>query len=102
MHNTICTNSARPHSGKVKSYLEHSIQLSGEYVKHILAFVSWFDIHEDHDIMEPPIEIWKNSFMPIGSYSFIPVVCILHPVSFAIDEANTRYGKETVVITLPV
>ena len=54
-----------------------------------MAFVSWFKVHPDRDTLQHPLEIWQDSFMPIGSYSFLPVN-ILYPVAFARDTCLTE------------
>ena len=103
----IVTDTDRPHLGQVMFYFQHAVELknetrSSQLVKHIIAFVSWFECHADRDILGPPMEIWHSQFMPVGMYSFIPAVRILYPVAFCRQKVETCYGEEDVCVSIPL
>ena len=88
--------------GIVQFYFVHNVELTQGIMKYVIAYVNWFKPHPDHMIFGPPIEVWFDSYLPLSDESFIPVANIFHPVAFVKDKVCTRYGNETVVITVPL
>ena len=99
------SNNNRPHVGLVQFYFEHTKKIKSceDCVTQRMALVQWFKVHPDRDeVLRPPLEIWEETFMPLGKYSFLPVNKILYPVAFTLDKLNTSLGNETVVVTMPI
>lgn len=92
----------RPHMGIVKFYFQHNIEVDSAQVSKVMAVVDWFRIHPDRDLLQPPLEIWEEKFMPLGPLSFLPVDKILFPVAFAHDKFHTSLGHESVIVTMPI
>ena len=67
-----------------------------------MALVDWFRIHPDRDILQHPLELWEEQFMPLGQRNFIPINEILYPVAFTQEKINTSLGNETVIVTTPI
>lgn len=100
---SVETSSNRPHVGMVNFYFKHTIkETHNNCIEQTLAFVSWFKAHPDRDILHHPLEIWQDSFMPMGPYSFLQVTKILYPVAFTRDKIVTSFGNETVIVTVPL
>lgn len=68
----------------------------------MLAFVSWFQVHPDRDMLQPPLEIWQNDFVADSAHSFIQISKISYPVAITREKYLTSFGDETVVVTVPL
>ena len=94
---------SRPHVGIVQYYFQHNVEVDfRNQLSQVIAVVDWFKIHPDKDLLQPPLEVWRNEFMPLGPYSFLPVHEIICPAGFALDKVDTSLGNETVYVTVPI
>ena len=94
----------KPRVGLVQFYFEHTIEMnSKDRVIQKMALVQWFKVHPDRDkVLQPPLEIWEQTFVSLGKYNFLPIKKILYPLAFTLDKLNTSFGNETVVVTTPI
>ena len=52
-----------------------------------MALVQWFKVHPDRDkVLQPPLEIWEQTFVSLGKYNFLPIKKILYPLAFTLDK----------------
>tara|TARA_B110000881_G_C18591011_1_gene527951 strand:- start:147 stop:2789 length:2643 start_codon:yes stop_codon:yes gene_type:complete len=80
--NTAQVNETQFRPGKIQYFLTHTMEMNGTKYKHILACVRWFQkprdrvqagVHLFDDNATKPISNWKETFVPAGPASFIPV-----------------------------
>ena len=95
-----------PHIGLVNFYFEHTIQCNSmghtENSTQTMSLVQWFKVHPDRDLIQHPLGIWEDSFMPLCGHSLLPVKSFLYPVAFTKDKLNTSLGYETVIVTISI
>ena len=86
--------------GQIQYFFEHNIHINSQNLTHKLAYVRWynpsstrfhFSIDDDENCN---VELWENSFYPIGRDCIIPIHNILGriiPVKYKIsDRSNAR------------
>ena len=89
-----------PHSGRIKYFLKHSLTVSNEQIKHVLACVEWYlpVDEETRFTFGKPVEVWKNHLFGIRrSAWFMPVQRIKN--KFVIIE--TKLVNRDVIVVLP-
>ena len=89
-----------PHSGRIKYFLKHSLTVSNEQIKHVLACVEWYlpVDEETRFTYGKPVEVWKNHLFGIRrSAWFMPVQRIKN--KFVIIE--TKLMNRDVIVVLP-
>ena len=67
-----------------------------------MSLVQWLKVHPDRDLIQHPLEIWEDSFMPLCGHSLLPVKTFFYPVALTKENLNTSLGYETVIVTIPI
>jgi hypothetical protein len=105
----INDNDIDTYPGQVQFYFEHTINLSGNPVKHYLAFVNWykpvttantrfhFSDENSDDFTNDP-ELWKKDFYNSSFDRIIPV----HHILGRFVPANFKYKRTEYLAVLPL
>jgi hypothetical protein len=94
--------SEEKHIGIVQFYFQHNIVVGQQIVQQQMAFVNWLKPHPDRHLLRSPLEVWYDAFLDDSPNSFITLSKIQCPVAFSKSQIHTRFGNETVYITIPL
>ncbi len=88
--------------GRVKSFLRHTLRLSGKYVPHILCVIDWKANFEDSRMQHgylPPVKVYRNRSIFRGQ------PCIYMPVqrihSICVHSYQTVNGFKDCIVVVP-
>ena len=93
--------------GTVNYFLKDKITLKQEkndiHIQSLLAYVSWYKIHEEKNYLSFPVTIWSHYVEPLSFATFIPITRILCRCAQAQEYINFterpyNNGKVTIII----
>ena len=88
---------------RVNYFAKHSAVISGKLSTHLLASVSWYKYHPEHDACGKPVSVWQSDAFEVqGIHSLIPVQCIQCQTISLVATLNDLCGSVLFVSPLRV
>ena len=97
---TLSMNPLR--AARINFFFLHRITLHGEIYEHLLASLSWFLYHCEHNSKGKPNTVWCHDlFEPVGLHTLVPVQLIKCRVVSRVCSSSGSVSGESVLLVCP-